>query len=295
MSKMASSHIKLTFLFTMVLHSLFLIFGDITSANEPETYKPKVNKQETINQESIERISPKYFYEPTIGSWYGSSDSAYWYGVFGELTIWKEAANSHKQLTPGIDLMAIYSHGKVKDSSYKWDEKTIGGGLALKYAVHSKRQPWMWQLKVRILYENIDGDDSDNHYEMNQKSILLNPYTEYTKRQNDSWIWGLTAEGRVALNKNFESSIEQEDDSDRDQAYVTIFTQHALNDNLQGKMILAGIYQGWDDKSGIEISSELRIIETYMVGIKAAKIGSESVFTGFIRLEFGKPLRDLYQ
>ncbi len=132
-----------------------------------------------VTQGESKPSSIKLFIEPTIGSWYGTSDDGHWYGAFGELTLWREEVHKEKGWSPGFDMIASYSHGGVSESSYKWNEKTVGGGPALKYADHDPGQPWQWQLKARVLFEQTDGNNPDDAYKVKQRSILLNPYTEY--------------------------------------------------------------------------------------------------------------------
>src|SRR3990170_13250 len=66
----------------------------------------------------------KFFLEPTVGSWYGTSDDGHWYGAFGELTLWREEIHKEKRWSPGFDVIASYSHGRGSESFYKWNEKT---------------------------------------------------------------------------------------------------------------------------------------------------------------------------
>lgn len=235
----------------------------------------------------------RFFLEPTLGSWYGTSNDSHWYGAFSELTLWREDSSKVQGWSPGADFIVIYSHGRETASSYKWTEKTVGGGPALKYANHEGIRPWQWQLKARVLFEQIDGDNPDTTYKVNQRSILLNPYMEYVQRINDEWIWGATAEGRIAVSRSIDSSWSNELASNRNTADASVFAQRELNENLQGRLTVSGVYQGWDKKSGIELSPELRIKETVMLGIQGALLGRESVLTGYVRIELGKPLRDL--
>ena len=235
----------------------------------------------------------KIIFEPTIGSWYGTSDDGHWYGAFGELTLWREERDKEKSWSPGLDMIASYSHGRMSESAYKWIEKTVGGGPAIKYADHDPEHPWQWQLKIRVLFEQTDGDDSDKSYKVKQRSILLNPYTEYVTRLTPKWIWGATAEGKIALRRSINSTWSDEVPSNRNTVNAGLFSQYQVNHELQGRLTLSGLYQGWDKKSGVELSPELRIKEIIMFGVKGAIIGGETVVTGFAMIELGKPLRDL--
>lgn len=235
----------------------------------------------------------KYALEPTLGSWYGTSDESHWYGAFGELTLWREETDKEKRWSPGFDVMASYSDGRVNESSYKWNEVTVGGGPAIKYADHKPEHPWQWQLKARVLFEQIDGDNTDDAYWVKQGSILLNPYTEYVGRLNREWLWGAMVEGRIALWREIDSKWTEEILKNRNSASGSVFAQYKYSHDFQGRLTLSGLYQGWDKKSGVELSPELRINEIVMLGVKGAMIGGETVVTGFIRFELGKPLRDL--
>ncbi|NTW88742.1 MAG: hypothetical protein HGB26_06385 [Desulfobulbaceae bacterium] len=256
-----------------------LTFSSIAAANE---ITPAAGKT-TVN----------YSLEPTIGSWYGTSDASHWYGAFGELALWREETDKEKRWSPGVDLIASYSHGRVRECAYKWNEKAIGGGPAIKYADHDPEHPWQLQLKTRILFEQIDGDNPDDGYKVKQRSVLLNPYAEYVGRLNPKWLWGSTAEGQIALSRSIDSTWRGDVPSNRNTACASLFVQNKFSHDFQGRLTLAGVYQGWDKKSGIELSPELRIKETLMLGVKGAVIGGETVVTGYIRLELGKPLRDL--
>lgn len=258
----------------------FVAFYSFASADE---ITPAASKADTV----------KYFLEPTIGSWYGTSDDGHWYGAFGELTLWREEVHKEKRWSPGFDVIASYSHGRVGGSSYKWNEKTFGGGPAIKYANHDAEHPWQWQLKARVLFEQIDGDNPDDAYKVKQRSILLNPYTEYVGRINRKWLWGATAEGRIALWRKIDSTWTDEIPSNRNTACGSLFAQYKFNRDIQGRLTLSGLYQGWDRKSGVELSPELRVSEIVMLGVKGAVIGGETVVTGFVRIELGKPLRDI--
>jgi len=93
--------------------------------------------------------------------------------------------------------------------------------------------------------------------------------------------------------RSIDSSWSGETPGNRNTANVGLFSQYKFTRNLQGRVTLSGLYQGWDKKSGIELSPEIRINETVMLGVKGAVIGGETVITGSIRLELGKPLRAL--
>jgi hypothetical protein len=259
---------------------LLIGFHSIASADE---MTPAASKASTL----------KYFLEPTLGSSYATSDDGHWNNAFGELTLWRERTDKGKRWSPGFDVIASYSHGRESDSFYKWNEKTIGGGPAIKYADHDSEHPWQWQLKARILFEQIDGDNPGDAYKVKQKSILLNPYTEYVRRTSKKWLWGATAEGGITLSKSIASTMIDEIPSNRDRASASLFAQNKFNHDLQGRLTLSALYQGWDKKGGVELSPEVRFKEYVMLGVKGAVIGSETVGTGFIRFELGKPLRDL--
>ncbi len=72
-----------------------------------------------------------------------------------------------------------------------------------------------------------------------------------------------------------------------------MFAQYKFNHDLQSRLTLSGLYQGWDKKSGVELSPEIRFKEAVMLGVKGAVIAGKTVVTGFIRFELGEPLRDL--
>jgi hypothetical protein len=266
---------KMRLFFTLIF---FIAFCSIAAADES---LPGVGKV------------VKYVLEPTLSSWYGMSDEGHWYGAFGELTLWREETDKEKRWSPGFDVMASYSDGNVSESSYKWNEVTVGGGPAIKYADHKPEQPWQWQLKARVLYEQSDGDNHDDAYKVEQRSILLNPYMEYVGRINREWLWGSTVEGRIALWRKIDSTLADEILKNRNAACGSLFAQYKFDRNLQSRFTISRLYQGWDKKSGVELNPELRISEIVMLGVKGAVIGGETVVTGFIRFELGKPLRDL--
>ncbi|MCI5135437.1 MAG: hypothetical protein D3920_10275 [Candidatus Electrothrix sp. AW2] len=246
-----------------------------------------------LHSSSATASDNRIFFEPTFGTWYGTSDVSSLYGGFGELTIWYEDTEKAKIWSPGLDVITAYNHGKVNESSYTWEEKTIGGGPSIKYSDYKSEHPWHWQLKARVLFEQIDGENSTSGYEVKQQSVLLNPYTEYTIRVNRKWLWGITAEGRIAINKSIESTWKEETASNRNAVNGSLFAQYRINYHLQGRLTFTGLYQGWDENSGVELNTEIRIKEMVMLGVKGAIIDDETVVTPFIRLDFNDSLKSL--
>lgn len=231
-------------------------------------------------------------FEPSFGAWYGSSDTAHWKGAFAELTTWREERNREKGFSFGLDAIGAYSDGSAVESGYEWEEKRIGAGPAIQYSDNSVLDPWQWQLKVRLLYERVDGNNQEG-YRQRQESIILNPYTEYLLRIAPTWIAGLTAEGCVMLTASKSSTIAHGDEiSDRNQAVVSAYAQHKLGRKIQGRVSVLGLYQGWDDKIGEELAVELRFNETLMCGVQAGLLGDSKVYTLFVRAELAKMLRD---
>ncbi|MCI5227811.1 MAG: hypothetical protein D3918_14400, partial [Candidatus Electrothrix sp. AX2] len=68
---------------------------------------------------------------------------------------------------------------------------------------------------------------------------------------------------------------------------------YRINYHLQGRLTFTGLYQGWDENSGVELNTEIRIKEMVMLGVKGAIIDDETVVTPFIRLDFNDSLKRL--
>jgi len=103
----------------------------------------------------------------------------------------------------------------------------------------------------------------------------------------------MTAEARIALSKTRDSTWKDDTPNNNSYGNLSTFMQYEFTPDIQGRLTLAGLYESWDNKYGIEVSPELRLYETFMLGVKGAKIGDASAITGFMRVEFGQPLRKL--
>jgi len=239
-------------------------------------------------------VASDFYFEPTVGYWYGNSDEASWNGVFGELTIWKEKKEVPLDWKYGIDTIAMYNNGDSDISDYEWDEKSIGIGPAIKFVSKGEDDfPWMMQCKIRLIAEHIDGNNDFSQYDMSQESYILNPYLEYTNRDSETWIWGVVGEGRISFSESIESSWIDEQSSDRDQGILSFFTQHDIYNQIAGRLTASALYTGWDDNTGIEVGAEARFKELAMLGMKYAIMDENNIITAYLRLEFGNHLRDL--
>lgn len=239
-------------------------------------------------------VASDFFYEPTLGYWYGDSDDTTWNGMFGELTIWKEKKDVPLGWKYGVDAIAMYNDGNSDLSEYEWKEKSVGLGPAIKFISKGDDDfPWMMQAKVRLLAERIDGENDISQYEVSQDSYIINPYFEFTNRDSETWIWGIIGEGRVSFSERIDSSWTEEKSSDRDQAMLSIFTQHDLASQLAGRLTASALYTAWDDNTGLEAGAEARINELIMLGLKYAVTRESNIATAYIRMEFGNHLRDL--
>lgn len=273
-----------------------IFFADST-VSDKESKPSEIQMEKAVSTSDDEStLLYKFVIEPTIGTWYSSGDESRSYGAFGDLTTWREPTAKGSAWSPGIDLFAVISHGKSKISAYSWDEKTFGGGPALKYVSPKIIEPWQWAIKLRFLFTQTDGENSEQPYKMTQRDFTINPYTEYIKRAEAvEWLWGMTAEARIALSKTRNSTWSADTPNNTNYGNISVFAQYEFTPDIQGRLTLAGLYEGWDKKYGIEVSPELRLNETFMLGVKSAKIGDASVTTGFLRVDFGEPLRKLYR
>lgn len=247
----------------------------------------------------------RWFHEPTAGAFVNISDGkngigATMFGGFAELAGWREGVHSDGRaklgFSLGYDIIASYLYGSVRSSDYKWDEVAFGGGIGLKYVGNSKGHQYQDVLKVRLIYEMIDGKNSKSGYKMTQDSILLNPYFEHIWRFDPTLIGGFVAEGKVGLSKNIKSTWKDDKPSSRDMALGSLFLQKAFTEHWQGRGTVSGIYQGWNDGKGIELGAEARLNETYMFGVKvnhifSAKEGDSNGLIFYVRGEWGTPLR----
>lgn len=247
----------------------------------------------------------KWFLEPTAGAFVNISDGekgigATMFGGFAELAGWREKVHSDGRsklgFSLGFDTIASYMHGQVRSSKYRWDEISAGGGPGFKHVGNYKGHQHQEVLKIRFLYETIDGKNPKSGYKMTQDSILLNPYFEEIWRFNPKLIGGFVAEGKVGLSKKIKSTWKDDKPSSRDMALGSLFLQKAFTDHWQGRGTVSGIYQGWNDGKGIELGAEARLNETYMFGVKAnhifsAKEGDSNGIIFYVRGEWGTPLR----
>lgn len=245
------------------------------------------------NLEQYSNVTSTCF-EPTLGSWYSSSNESRSYGTFGELTTWREQQGKKANAwSPGLDLMAVTSHGRTTSTPYIWNEKSIGIGPAVKYVSQKVIWPWQWGFKLRFLYTVTDGDNSASGYHMNEHIFSLNPYTEYLKRSANEYLWGITAEARVAVSNTKKSTYREDTLSDSNFGNLSLFIQREFSDHVQGRLTLSGLYEGWNKNAGAEVIATGRINESLIIGVRGARIGSATIASGFVGVELGQPLRNL--
>lgn len=251
-------------------------------------------------------------HEPTVGGWYGRNQLAEWQGLYGEYMAWYRTGTycrMNNGWSAGLGVYGYYSSGDSKISAYNWEESGFGPQVGLKY-IYS--DAWQWQAKVRLLWEDVSGQNGESGYSMNQEDLKLGLYTEYVDFSNLAYgsFWGITAEAWWMLKSSasINSTWSGDSPADRSQFGISVFYQKKLNEDWQARFTAGLFHQEWDDLTGVSLTAELRLWETIMFGPRLAfyPFGISDVYndiatasdlvtwTGFIRAEFRKPIADWF-
>jgi LysM repeat protein len=291
----------------------------ITVPEKPKgvTLPPAEKKIELPKQEKPELSKIKYpqckhilEHEPIIGIYGYLNGAAKGWGTYGEYMLWLRKDCGYGYLngwSPGVGIYGYYSAGESRISTFEWKEYAAGPEAGLKYiAVDDKGRPWQWQGKFRVVREWMKGQNAEGYW-ADQDNWKAGIYTEYVRRENEKWLWGLTGEAWWTLNKEVHASIPGIDPSKRTTVMAAAFVQRKINDFWQTRFAAMPAWTEWDNQYWFNLIGELRYDETVMfgpsIGIplgvssinKSYGLDAGDLFTwrGFVRVEFGKPLRDL--
>ncbi|HCU01306.1 MAG: hypothetical protein UR66_C0019G0007 [Candidatus Moranbacteria bacterium GW2011_GWE1_35_17] len=273
------------------------VLGPPVEEEEPFEYLPAPEKHWTIE------------HEPIIGAWVWQNELARGWGGYAEYMAWLRKGRCYEfenGWSPGIGIYGMYSEGESRASSYNWDEDAFGGQAGIKYIAGGLEDPWQWQLKLRLVWEDMDGGNAEG-YHMDQDHLKLGFYTEYVEKEDEGFLWGITGEAWFGLDGSIDSSWSGDIPSKRGMAAINLFGQWKLNEDWQLRLSGGPFYQEWDRLTGIHLQAEFRWNETIMFGpyISFFPFGLSSVYDGisamdlttpgaFVRVEFGKPIRDYY-
>lgn len=246
-------------------------------------------------------------HEPIIGAYMWKNNLARGWGGYGEYVAWlrKSSLSGYTNgWSPGIGLYGMYSEGdSLNSSGYHWLERGIGPQVGIKY-IATGEKPWQWQGKLRLVWEEMKGSNNEG-YSMEQDNLKLGFYTEYARRENKKWIWGVTGEAWYALHKNIHSTWSGDSPSKRMTLSANLFAQRKLSEDWQLRGAGGIFHQRWDHLTGLRAQLEARYKETLMFGPWASffPFGLSSVYDGFsasdlttvggfVRLELGGIFRE---
>lgn len=265
-------------------------------------------------EEPFEYLPPPETYwtgehEPIVGAWAWQNELARGWGAYGEYLFWARKGRDYifeNGWSPGIGIYGMYSEGESRINSYEWIEKAFGPQIGIKYIAGGVEDPWQWQLKLRLVWEEMSGGNEEG-YEITQDNLKLGFYTEFLQRESEDFVWGVTLEAWEELSKERTSTWIGDTASHRGIIAANLLGQWKLNEDWQLRVSGGPFYQAWDRLTGIHLQAELRWNETVMFGptLSFFPFGLTSVYDGvsasslttygaFVRVEFGKPIRDYY-
>jgi len=192
--------------------------------------------------------------------------------LYGEGMFWIDG-----EYSPGIGVYGMLENGESKISDYTWNGWNAGPQIGFKHywiadsgkfgednrGIGYARQ---WQLKLRYVWEELEGENKSSGYWMKQTDIKLGLYGEYVSQLNLRWQSIVIAEAWKTLSKEKTSSWKGDTPENRDQYSAGIFGQYKFSNPLSVRAGASLFYQGWDEMSGVRVQGEVRLFSHVMAG-----------------------------
>lgn len=181
---------------------------------------------------------------------------------YGEDVVWTGAGSNF-----GVGLYGMRESGESKTSDYTWSGYLLGPQIGFQNNwTGSDGLPEQWQLKLRLVYEETKGESATSGYHFTQKDVKAGLYGEYVNQVSLNWKTILSGEGWFMLQKERDSSWDEDEAEDRNQACAGFYGQWNPNKDFSIRFGAGPFYQGWDDMTGVTGRVEIRLAETVMVG-----------------------------
>jgi hypothetical protein len=205
------------------------------------------------------------------GMWWNNlckGDFAYAEGMF-----WMNG-----EYSPGFGAYGMLENGESKLTAYEWSGHEVGPQVGYKHYWVSDSGKFgednrgigyarQWQIKIRYVWESLDGKNSESGYRMTQDDTKLGLYGEYVSQLSERWQGIAIAEGWKTMTMEKSSSWAGDKAENRDQYSAGIFGQYKFSDPLSIRAGASLFYQGWDEMSGVRVQGEVRLYSHFMAGV----------------------------
>ena len=182
--------------------------------------------------------------------------------------------------------------GEGSNGDYSWNEVGIGPQVGFKktWADASTKMLRQNQVKLRLIYEALSGENPSSGYHMNQKDLKLGLYAEHIRQVSPKFMWILTAEGWLPLWSQIDSTWDGDSPVDRSMAFLGIYGNYAMDSNFA---IRLGGGPLWDGQNvGPFGKLEFRIWDWLRVGPTISLLDGGSPNRGaLVGLELGGPIK----
>jgi hypothetical protein len=203
------------------------------------------------------------------GAWlfHGATAGSDWKGGGGEAVLWHRFGKGD-QYGIGAGPIGGVSYGS-SSNGYKWNEHFIGVQAGFRRDFwDSKHRPTGYGVKIRGMWDSVEGGNSQSGYHTSQRDFLLGGYAEVTQRRGSRWLIGAQLSGYAMLNAKQQSTWSGDKPQDRSSITGNIFAEYFLMygaNQTFGKWWwsirgnLGASHQFWDNQAIAPISLQLRL------------------------------------
>lgn len=184
----------------------------------------------------------------------------------------------------GVGVLANYTKGSSKVSTYKWKEYSIGPVIGAKVFWDDKESnPWMLETDISPQFYFLRGKNGEGYWHR-QSGLKLNIRSELKTQASEKWQAGGIVEGNIDLSNSFSSSWSGDSSSSRGSFEIGGYGIYQINDDWEYEAYAGLVYQGWDRLWGIKvIPAELiyKKVLKFGVGLSFFPFGLSSVYNGY--------------
>lgn len=201
-------------------------------------------------------------YEANAGGFWWRNGLAKGNALWGEALLWTPDAG--KGISFGAGGYASSGDGNSKVAAYSWHERSYGAQVGTKGNSlgppdeEGRRYPRNWQVKVRLLKDQVKGNNSESGYAMKQHGPKQCVYGEYIAQKDAWWTYGVTGEGCVANHQSINSTWVGDKPQDRGSVQLNVFAERRITEQTAVRGIFGVAHQNWDDLNLARGTLELR-------------------------------------
>ena len=169
--------------------------------------------------------------------------------------------------------IGFYLNGDMgnTNSPFEWSNFAPGMQAGIRYQDFVKNadgtaHPYGFTAKLRLVWAEMTGNNSDSGFAMTQEDLLLGLYTEYVRRIKKGLIAGVSFEGWLSLVSDIDSNFEGVLSSNRARLELKAFVQKKVSDDWQVRGGAGIFHQLSDDITGAGPFIEFRYHEWFMLG-----------------------------